>query len=84
METVKDCHYPWTWLMVTSDGNVRPCCFATGILGNLEEQSMEEIWNGPIAVALREHVLQDRIHPVCSRAVCKFVQNMPAGGAADE
>lgn len=76
METVKDCHYPWTWMMVTSDGTVRPCCFATGNLGNLQTRPVDEIWNGPIAIALRQSVLQDRVHKICEGAACKFVQNM--------
>jgi MoaA/NifB/PqqE/SkfB family radical SAM enzyme len=76
METVKDCHYPWTWMMVTSDGRARPCCFSTGSLGDLHTQEPEQIWNGKIAIELREYVLQDRIHPICANAACKFVQNM--------
>ena len=36
-ETVKDCDYPWTWMMVTADGAVKPCCFASLPLGNLHD-----------------------------------------------
>lgn len=75
-ETVKDCHYPWTWMMVTADGGVTPCCFASGALGNLNEATAEAIWNGTIATELRSYIKADRIHPVCESAPCKFVQNM--------
>ena len=75
-ETVKDCHYPWTWMMVTADGAVKPCCFAPGTLGNLSQASPESIWNGPTAVELRSFIRDDRIHPVCAGAPCKFVENM--------
>ena len=83
METVKDCHYPWTWMMVTSDGAARPCCFATGDLGNLHAQPVEEIWNGPMAVELRQFVLQNRVHKICGNAACKFVQNMDKATGAN-
>lgn len=78
LETVKDCHYPWTWAMVTADGAVKPCCFAPGALGNLNEATPDAIWNGPLAVELRGYIRDNRIHPVCAGAPCKFVQNMAA------
>ena len=78
-ETVKDCHYPWTWLHLTSDGAVKPCCFAAREIGNLSEAAdVEEIWNGAIAMELRAFVRRNEIHPICEGAPCKFVQNMSA------
>jgi MoaA/NifB/PqqE/SkfB family radical SAM enzyme len=49
------CRRPWTLVYVTVHGNVLPCCIAPwvadpyegSILGNLFEQSLEEIWWGP-------------------------------------
>jgi len=78
VETVKDCHYPWTWMVVTADGNVKPCCFAPGVLGNLHDSTADQVWNGPLAMELRVYIKEDRIHPVCAGAPCKFIQNMPA------
>jgi MoaA/NifB/PqqE/SkfB family radical SAM enzyme len=76
-ETVKDCHYPWTWMHVAADGSVKPCCFARGELGNLfNEPDADAIWNGPIAVELRAFIKRNEVHPVCRGAICKFVQNM--------
>ena len=43
------CEYPWTSLTVMADGSVVPCTqdYDTEmILGNVNEQSLEEIWNG--------------------------------------
>lgn len=77
-KTVKDCHYPWTWMLVAADGSVRPCCYAIGQLGNLHEYSAEIIWNGAITMELRSYIKNDRIHPICSEAPCAFVQNMLA------
>lgn len=75
-ETVKDCHYPWTWMMVTADGAVKPCCFSSLSIGNLHESSAENVWNGPVAIELRRYIKADKIHPVCADAPCKFIQNM--------
>lgn len=77
METVKDCHYPWTWMMITADGNVKPCCFSSGSLGNLEKKSVDEIWNGPTAQSLRKSIIANQVHSICKNAPCKFVQNTP-------
>lgn len=83
VETVKDCHYPWTWMVITADGNVKPCCFALGLLGNLHDSAADEIWNGALAMELRAYIKDDRIHPVCAGAPCKFVQNMPFSAEFD-
>jgi radical SAM protein with 4Fe4S-binding SPASM domain len=74
-ETVKDCHFPWTWMVVVADGDVKPCCYSAASIGNLHEASAEEVWNGPVAIELRRYIKADKIHPVCAGAACKFVQN---------
>ena len=71
-ETVKHCHYPWTWMMVTADGGVMPCCFAQQTLGNLHEATADAIWTGARAQELRSYILSDRVHPVCAGAPCKY------------
>jgi len=43
------CEYPWTSLTVMADGNVVPCTQISNneiILGNVNENTLEEIWNG--------------------------------------
>ena len=43
------CEYPWTSLTVMADGNVVPCTQISNneiVLGNLNENTLEEIWNG--------------------------------------
>ena len=47
----------WGQAQVRSNGDVSVCCFTyKPILGNLHEQSFEEIWDSPRAEALREKV----------------------------
>ncbi len=74
-ETVKDCLNPWKRMVVYADGSVRPCCFATRTVGNLNHQSFDEIWNGQDMRRLRLYCEEDAISPVCANSVCKYVQN---------
>jgi radical SAM protein with 4Fe4S-binding SPASM domain len=40
------CTFPWAGVVVTGDGNVNACCMPGSQIGNLNEESLEEIWNG--------------------------------------
>lgn len=54
------CTFLWYALNVGFDGTVVPCCldFARQYpVGNLLTQSLEEVWNGPLLVALREKMV---------------------------
>ncbi len=56
---------PWLYYSITIqvDGNVVPCCRdprGRQIVGNLLEQSLEEIWNGPKLRAFRNVVLSNQ------------------------
>ena len=75
LETVKDCRYPWQWIVVWANGDVRPCCFALHAIGNLNEASFEDIWNGTVMQELRRDVLRDRVNRICCDAPCKYVHN---------
>jgi radical SAM protein with 4Fe4S-binding SPASM domain len=66
---VNPCHYLWSAVVVAWDGRVVPCCFdydTTVPLGDLRQQTLAEIWNGPAYVALREAELAGRNdNPLC-------------------
>jgi hypothetical protein len=76
-ETVKDCRFPWKWAMITTDGEVRPCCYATGVLANLNDTSFLDIWNGKKMQDLRRDIKANQVNSLCQNAACKYVQNMP-------
>jgi len=68
------CLLPWFSLYITVDGGVRPCCsFGDSeslFLGNLLEQSIEEIWNGPAYVELRRKAKERRLdYGVCRQCI---------------
>lgn len=53
------CSMASSYLKVTPDGSVYPCCFAPPELdmGNVHEHSVSEIWNGPAYRAFRRGML---------------------------
>lgn len=59
------CLNPWMSVSVQSNGNVSSCCFGWGdenVYGNLNEQSLEEIWNGEKVKKLRGQHSRGFIH----------------------
>lgn len=68
-----ECMRPWTTAYVTALGNCLPCCispFATDqyeslILGNLFEQSFDQIWNGPKYQAFRTALQSQTPNDAC-------------------
>jgi radical SAM protein with 4Fe4S-binding SPASM domain len=65
-DIVHACTRPWTGLYVENDGYVRVCCFEAPAIGNLDEQSFEEIWNGPHAQHLRRSFLEGKPPEACA------------------
>lgn len=63
------CCEPWMTLNVNASGEVRPCCFNDDPMGNLHEQTMEEIWNGPGYTALRADQAAGRVSSGCEVCV---------------
>lgn len=67
-----DCFDPWERFMISANGEVFPCCRFQNIpgisLGNVNENSFLEIWNGPTFKRLRQTVNSDSPPEVC--AIC--------------
>jgi len=62
------CHYPFDTLAVWSDGNVGPCCAYQGknlIVGNINEQTIGEIWTGEKMNRLRKQHMDGKLNIVC-------------------
>lgn len=57
------CDRAWAWLTVYQDGTVAPCCRdynGAHPLGNVSDDSVDEIWNGDAMRAFRTRHLQGR------------------------
>lgn len=63
------CARAWLNPVVTWEGNVLPCCFdkdAGHIMGNLNEESFSEIWDGPRFRLFRKSILAGRyMNEIC-------------------
>jgi len=69
------CSKPWDSLLVQVNGDVFNCCWQARPLGNLERESLWQIWNGPLLRDLRARTAAGDPHPVCteSSSRCPFL-----------
>ncbi|MFO1159898.1 MAG: radical SAM protein [Reyranellaceae bacterium] len=72
---VRDCRAPWEWSLIATNGEVLPCCFGAPPVGNLNDSSFEEIWNGEAMQSLRKSLSENRIPKACEKGLCKYVLN---------
>jgi hypothetical protein len=71
------CYFPWTSMSVLWDGRVVTCCMDSNgvqVLGDLNSQSIEEVWNGPVLSRVRDNFgqLNYSNYPVC--LACDWVR----------
>lgn len=63
------CMLPWVHLYISQFGTVVPCCVtpwdADQALGNVNKESIAEIWNGKEMKLLRKKMLKDQKDPRC-------------------
>jgi hypothetical protein len=69
-EIVSVCYFPWTSMSVLWDGRVSTCCMDSNgvqVLGDLNSQSVQEVWNGPVLSGVRNNFrkLDYSKYPVC-------------------
>ncbi len=63
----KICYNPWTHFEVNNpDGSVTMCCDVDRVLGNINEQSIEEIWNGKMYQKMRRMMFEEGGEKMCS------------------
>lgn len=59
------CPIPWTGLMYNHDGEVKNCIRSTGKIGNIKDNSIREIVNGPINVSNKKSMLAEQPCSTC-------------------
>lgn len=52
------CCAPWNTVWTGSNGDVKFCCASTDVLGNISNNTIEEIYNSPVAKQLRKQFLK--------------------------
>ena len=68
---VEKCFYPWYNLLIDTDGEARPCCWADVSWGNLNRSEFGEIWNSPKARGMRQAFLKNSIPAACQKRHCR-------------
>ncbi len=81
LETVRDCTHPWDSFLVSSSGEARVCCYAHPV-GNIQDSSFEELWNGEKFQGLRRDLSANVVNEMCRTGACKYVINTRAAEAA--
>lgn len=63
------CMMPWTHMHLWPAGHAYPCCMSDPALpiGNTQDQSLQEIWNGKELKQLRLNMLEDKPSQECRR-----------------
>ncbi|MBY8990784.1 MAG: SPASM domain-containing protein [Candidatus Lokiarchaeota archaeon] len=65
-DTYQSCLVPWYSVDITASGDLAPChVYYDLTMGNLHEQSFEEIWNGDRYQKFREYMLQNKFMSIC-------------------
>ena len=59
------CMHPFTGLATREDGAIQACCRSHPV-GNIQNQSLEEIWNNDTMKRIRHQVLNDERPPECA------------------
>ncbi len=64
------CAAPWRGLHINPRGDVKTCCAGDpNMLGNLNEQSIEQILHGPVMQEIRQSIRQGKPHEYCYNCV---------------
>lgn len=69
------CTYPFQRLKITPEGDVTMSCFQEKkCLGNIlkEGNTVQKIWQSPLAKEVREHTERGELHPTCQITSCPF------------
>jgi len=68
---IEKCHYPWYFMLIDTDGDVRPCCWAAKSFGNLNRLTFDQVWNGEAAQEMRQNFLRNHIPKCCQGKSCR-------------
>ena len=80
------CEYPFSRVRLTCEGNVAFCCFMRpdpdpdefkekqpAYIGNVLEDSFDNIWFGEKAEEIREFTHKGKLHPMCQCPGCPIL-----------
>lgn len=64
----KTCQWPFNNSFFSLDGDILPCCYTSSeVLGNIKNNSWEEIWNGSLYKNIRKNLYSWNPNDICRR-----------------
>lgn len=75
------CEFPWNRARITCEGNLAMCCFmrpdplkpeSDAYVGNILENTFDEVWFGDIAEAIRNETREGNLHSKCRVPGCPY------------
>jgi hypothetical protein len=62
------CQVPWNNLILSFEGTVRCCCYATGGFGQVgvDGETIMDVWNSERAQEFRQNMLDGQVHRICT------------------
>lgn len=67
------CMLPWVSMFIDPNSKVSPCCELLEPIGDCSQQSLEEMWNGPVIRRLRKDMLAGNRSSACKK--CYFQED---------
>ncbi|MBO7431777.1 MAG: SPASM domain-containing protein [Elusimicrobia bacterium] len=67
--SICSCPSPWDYFYVENQGNVNKCILADSHIGNLNQNSFNEIWNSSKYQKLRKHLFSRKPDNVCKKCI---------------
>ena len=61
------CDAPWNELYIWRNGDARICCTSPTVVGNINNNSIFEIWNSPVAIDVRRRILKGNYTKDCQK-----------------
>ena len=72
----KRCHWPWSGIVVNSDGSINPCCIIDdpkSDFDNLENNNINNIWNSEEYVSARSEFGDKK--EITKNTICNICKN---------
>lgn len=60
------CAIPWSNLEIKQDGDITPCCTSTYNFGNIRNDRLEDVFNGPGMTKLRQQLIEGQLPVGCN------------------
>lgn len=70
------CAFPFNTVFLGPNGGVRPCCSAREDIGNINNDSLDNILNGDTIKSIRRSIVNNQWHSNCSQ--CEYLERMGA------